>query len=93
MHPLHRFVIERELPGAGKMSAAQLKDIASTSCDVLKAMGPTIQWTESDVTDDKIYCVYVAQDAEQVRQHASKGGFPVDRVSEVRSIIDPTTAY
>ena len=90
---LHRFVIERELPGAGRMSPAQLHDVASKSCDVLKAMGPTIQWIESYVTDDRIYCVYLAQDADQVREHASKGGFPVNRVSEVRAVLDPTSAY
>ncbi|MEO8486610.1 MAG: DUF4242 domain-containing protein [Betaproteobacteria bacterium] len=90
---MHRYVIERDLPGAGKLSPAQLKDVASKSCDVLKVMGPTIQWIESYVTDDKIYCVYLAQDAEQVRQHATQGGFPANRVSEVRAVIDPTTAY
>jgi hypothetical protein len=87
-----RFVIERELPGAGKLSAAELKAISQKSCGVLDAMGPKIQWIESFVTDDKIYCVYLAPDAHTVREHAERGGFPANRVSEVRSRIDPTTA-
>ena len=87
-----KYVIEREIPGAGKLSADQLKAISQKSCGVLRQMGPQIQWVESFVTDDKIYCVYVAPDAEAVRQHAKLGGFPANRVSEVKRVIDPTTA-
>ena len=87
-----RFVIERDLPGAGKLSPANLKGISQTSCGVLTAMGPQIQWIESFVTDDKIYCVYLAPDEAAVREHAKRGGFPATRVSQVRSRIDPTTA-
>jgi hypothetical protein len=89
---MHRFVIERELPGAGKLDAAQLRDIATRSCDVLKRMGPAIQWVESYVTDDRIYCVYLAENPEQIRRHAVAGNFPSNRIAEVRAIIDPTTA-
>ena len=87
-----RYVIERELPGASKMSGAELTGIAQKSCSVLNGLGPQIQWVESYVTDDKIYCVYIAPNAELVREHARQGGFPANRVSEVRSMIDPTTA-
>ena len=87
-----KFVIERELPGAGKLSAADLKGIAQKSCGVLRGMGPRIQWQQSYVTDDKIYCVYNAPDEEAVRSHAHKGGFPANVVSRVRTMIDPTTA-
>ncbi|HEY3051983.1 MAG TPA: DUF4242 domain-containing protein [Thermoanaerobaculia bacterium] len=87
-----RFVIEREIPNAGKMTAQQLQDIAGKSCGVLQSMGPDIQWLQSYVTDNKVYCVYIAKNENLVREHAKKGGFPADRVSEVRSIIDPTTA-
>ena len=87
-----RFVIERTIPGAGKLSPADLHAISQKSCDVLRAMGPSIQWLQSYVTDDKIYCVYLAPDAAAIRQHAAKGGFPADRISQVRSTIDPTTA-
>ena len=87
-----RFVIERNLPGAGKLPAAELHAISQKSCNVLQSMGPTIQWMQSFVTDDKIYCVYVAPDEETVRRHAQKGGFPADVVARVRSVIDPTTA-
>jgi Protein of unknown function (DUF4242) len=87
-----KFVIEREIPGAGKLTPEQLKAISQTSCGVLKTMGPQIQWVESFVTDDKIYCVYVAPDEAAVREHASQGGFPANRVEQVRSMIDPTTA-
>ncbi|HEX5041612.1 MAG TPA: DUF4242 domain-containing protein [Candidatus Polarisedimenticolaceae bacterium] len=87
-----RFVIERELPGVGKLSPAELKGISRTSCSVLDAMGPKIQWVESFVTDDKIYCVYLAPDVDTVREHAKRGGFPANRVSEVRARIDPTSA-
>ncbi|HLG16479.1 MAG TPA: DUF4242 domain-containing protein [Blastocatellia bacterium] len=87
-----RFVIEREIPGAGKLSPAELQAISQTSCGVLQKMGPRIQWLQSFVTDDKIYCVYIAPDEATIREHANQGGFPANRVSEVKSIIDPTTA-
>jgi hypothetical protein len=87
-----KFVIEREIPGAGKLTHAELHGIAQKSCGVLGSMGPQIQWVESFVTDDKIYCVYIAPDEAAVREHASKGGFPANRVSQVRTMIDPTTA-
>lgn len=87
-----KYVIERELPGAGSMSEEELKGISQTSCGVLNEMGPQIQWLESQVTDDKIYCTYIAPNQEAIREHAERGGFPANRVSEVRSTIDPTTA-
>ena len=87
-----RYVIERELTGAGKLSKAELQAISDKSCTVLQAMGPRIQWLQSFVTDDKIYCVYIADDAETVFEHAGSGGFPCDSASTVRSVIDPTTA-
>lgn len=87
-----KFVIEREIPGAGKLSPETLKAISQKSCGVLRELGPGIQWLESFVTDDKIYCVYIAPDEEIVRQHAEMGGFPANRVSQVRTIIDPTTS-
>lgn len=87
-----RFVIEREIPGAGKLSAQDLKSISQKSCGVLSAMGPQIQWVQSFVTGDKIYCIYIAPDEAMVREHAQQGGFPANRVSEVFSVIDPTTA-
>jgi hypothetical protein len=87
-----KYVIEREIPGAGKLSDSDLKAISQKSCGVLAEMGPRIQWVESFVTDDKIYCVYLAPDEATVREHASKGGFPANRVSAVRRMIDPTTS-
>lgn len=87
-----KYVIEREIPGAGKLSAEELHAISQKSCSVLGKMGPAIQWVHSYVTDDKIYCFYIAQNEGQVREHARQGGFPANRVSEVRAIIDPTTA-
>jgi hypothetical protein len=87
-----KYVIEREIPGAGKLSANELKAISQKSCGVLRQMGPQIQWVESFVTDDKVYCVYVAPDAEAIRQHAKLGGFPANRISEIKRVIDPTTA-
>ena len=87
-----KFVIEREVPGAGKLSAQELKAISQKSCSVLKAMGPQIQWVQSYVTDDKIYCVYIAPSEEAVREHARQGGFPANQVSVVRTMIDPATA-
>ncbi len=87
-----KYVIEREIPGAGNLSAEQLKAISQTSCSVLNGMGPSIQWVHSYVTDDKIYCIYNAPNKEMVIEHAKKGGFPANVVSTVRTIIDPTTA-
>jgi len=87
-----KFVIERSLPGAGKLSAEQLQGISQKSCGVLNQLGPQIQWLQSYVTADKIYCVYIAPDATAVREHARLGGFPADQVSEVVTVIDPTTA-
>lgn len=87
-----KFVIERELPGAGSLSPLELQSIAQTSCGVLNTLGPRIQWVQSYVTDDKIYCVYIAPDEELVREHARQGGFPASRVARVTRMIDPTTA-
>jgi hypothetical protein len=87
-----KFVIERDMAGAGKLSPQDLKGVAQKSCGVLRAMGSQIQWIESYVTDDKIYCVYVAPNEDEVRKHAQQGGFPANRISRVRSVIDPTTA-
>ena len=87
-----KFVIEREIPEAGSLSSEQLQAISQKSCGVLREMGPEIQWVESYVTDDKIYCVYVAPDEDAVRKHAQQGGFPANRISQIRSVIDPTTA-
>ena len=87
-----KYVIEREIPGAGKLTAEDLKGISQTSCGVLEKMGPQIQWVHSYVTDDKIYCVYVAPNEEMVREHAKQGGFPANSVSQVSTIIDPITA-
>ena len=86
-----KYVIERDIPGAGKLSAADLHDISAKSCGVLQKMGPTIQWVQSYVTDDKVYCVYIAPSEDMVREHAKLGGFPANRVSQVREILDPTT--
>ena len=87
-----KFVIERDIPGAGDLKPNELQAISQKSCGVLKNMGPHIQWLESFVTQDKIYCVYIAPDEKTVREHASQGGFPANKVSEVRTMIDPTTA-
>ena len=87
-----KFLIEREIPGAGSLSRLELQNISQTSCGVLQKLGPQIQWLESYVTGDKIYCVYIAPNEEMVREHARQGGFPANRVSEIKSIIDPTTA-
>ncbi len=87
-----KYAIEREIPGAGKLTAEQLKGISKTSCGVLSNMGPKIQWVESYVTDDKIYCVYITPNEEMVREHAKQGGFPASAVNEVLTMIDPTTA-
>ena len=87
-----RYIIEREIPDAGALSPAELRTIAEKSCAVLRDMGPTIQWVQSYVTEDKITCVYLAPNAELLREHARLGGFPADRVLEVAAVIDPTTA-
>jgi hypothetical protein len=87
-----KYVIEREIPGAGQIPPDQLQAISQTSCGVLKKLGPQIQWVHSYVTDNKIYCVYIAPNEEMVREHAKQGGFPANKVSEVKTIIDPTTA-
>jgi hypothetical protein len=87
-----KFVIEREIPGTGALPPEQLQAISQKSCGVLRELGPQIQWVQSYVTDDKVYCIYIAPDEETVRQHAQMGGFPANRVSQVRSVIDPTTA-
>ncbi len=87
-----QYVIEREIPGAGQFSPEQLKGISQTSCGVLSKMGPQIQWVQSYVTGDKIYCVYIAPNEAMVREHAQQGGFPANSVAEVMTMIDPTTA-
>jgi Protein of unknown function (DUF4242) len=87
-----KFIIERDIPDAGALTSDQLHGIAVKSCDVLRAMGPSIQWVESYVTDNKVYCVYNAESADLVREHAQRGGFPADAVNEVRARIDPTTS-
>lgn len=87
-----KFLIEREISGAGNLSGAELQAISQTSCGVLQKMGPQIQWVESYVTGDKVYCVYIAPNEEMIREHARQGGFPANRVSEITTIIDPTTA-
>lgn len=87
-----KYVIEREIPGAGKLTAEQLKGISQTSCGVLSKMGPEIQWVQSYVTTDKIYCIYNAPNEEMIREHAKQGGFPANSVSEVATVIDPVTA-
>lgn len=87
-----KYVIEREIPNAGKLSQQELKGISQTSCGVLRKLGPEIQWVESYVTDDKVYCVYIAPNEEMIRDHARQGGFPANKISAVRSVIRPTTA-
>ena len=87
-----KFVIERNLPGAGSLTAEQLQGISQKSCSVLEKLGPKVQWVQSYVTDDKIYCVYIAPSAKEVLEHAQQGGFPANVVAQVRRVIDPTTA-
>lgn len=87
-----KYVIEREIPNAGKLSAQELQAISRKSCGVLNRIGPQIQWVQSYVTGDKVYCVYIAPSEEMIRQHAREGGFPANRVSEIKAVIDPTTA-
>ena len=87
-----KYVIERDIPGAGKLSPADLKTVSQTSCEVLNKLGPQIQWVQSYVTDDRIYCVYIAPSRDLIEKHAKQGGFPANRISEVCGVIDPTTA-
>lgn len=87
-----KYVIEREIAGAGKLTPEQLQAVSQKSCNVLQNMGPQIQWVHSYVTDDRIYCVYIAPNEAIVREHAKQGGFPANRISEVKTVIDPTTA-
>ena len=87
-----KYLIEREIPEAGRLSPQELQAISQKSCDVLRQMGPQIQWVESYVTDDKVYCVYIAPNEAMVREHARQGGFPANRVSEIKTVIGPTTA-
>ena len=87
-----KYVIEREIPGAGSMSPQELQAVSQKSCSVLQNLGPQIQWLHSYVTPDKIYCVYIAPNEEMIREHASQGGFPANRISEIKTMIDPTTA-
>jgi hypothetical protein len=87
-----QYLIERDIPGAGKLTSAELKTISQKSCGVLNQLGPQIQWVESYVTGDRIYCVYRAPNEEMVREHARQGGFPANRVSEITTVINPTTA-
>ncbi len=87
-----KFIIERDIPGAGKLSAQELQGISQKSCAVLSKMGPQIQWIQSFVTDDKVYCLYIAPNEDAIRKHAREGGFPANRISRVRGAIDPSTA-
>jgi Protein of unknown function (DUF4242) len=87
-----KFLIEREIPGAGNLSGAELQTISQTSCGVLEKMGPQIQWVQSFVTGDKVYCIYIAPNEEMIREHAKLGGFPANRISQIKANIDPTTA-
>lgn len=87
-----KYVIEREISGAGNLTADELQGISQKSCNVLEGMGPKIQWVQSYVTADKLYCVYIAPNEEMIREHAEKGGFPADSIAEVKNIIDPTTS-
>jgi hypothetical protein len=87
-----KFVIERDIPKAGSLSSEQLQEMSHKSCEVLRKMGTQIQWVESYVVDDKIYCIYLAPDGEALRKHAEQGGFPANRISQIRSVIDPSTA-
>jgi hypothetical protein len=87
-----KYLIEREIPGAGKLTADQLQGVSQTSCGVLQKMGPQIQWVQSYVTGDKVYCVYISPNEEMIREHAKQGGFPANKISEIKTMIDPTTA-
>lgn len=92
MTPSNKYVIERDIPGAGRMSQEELKAASEKSCSVLRNLGPDIQWLESFLTNDKIYCIYIAPNEEMIRQHAQEAGLPANRISKVETIIDPTTA-
>jgi Protein of unknown function (DUF4242) len=87
-----KYVIEREIPGVGDLKPDELQAISQKSCGVLKNLGPAVQWLHSYVTQDKIYCVYIAPNEQMVREHASQGGFPANKISEIKTVIDPTTA-
>jgi len=87
-----KYVIEREIPGAGNLSTEELQAVSQTSCNVLRKMGPEIQWVQSYVTGDKVYCIYIAPNEDMIREHAREGGFPANSISEIKTIIDPTTA-
>jgi hypothetical protein len=87
-----KYIIERDIPNAGVLSAQELQGISQKSCSILNKLGPTIQWLESYVTDDKVYCVYIAPDEATIKTHAEQGGFPANRISQIKTIIDPTTA-
>ena len=87
-----KYVIEREIPGAGNLQPQDLQGISQKSCSVLQNLGPQIQWVQSYVTDDKVYCVYIAPSEDMIRAHAQQGGFPANKISEIKTVIDPTTA-
>lgn len=87
-----KFIIEREIEGAGKLDQSELQGISKKSCDILKDLGPSVQWVESYITDDKAYCVYIAPNEELIREHATQGGFPANKISQIRRMIDPTTS-
>ena len=87
-----KYLIERDIPGAGALTQEQLRGVAQTSCNVLRELGPQIQWVESYVTGDKVYCVYISPNEDLIREHAEKGGFPANRISEIKTVIDPTTS-
>jgi len=87
-----KYIIERDIPNAGILSAQELQGISQKSCSILNKLGPTIQWLESYITDDKVYCVYIAPDEATIKTHAEQGGFPANRISQIKTIIDPTTA-
>lgn len=87
-----KYLIERDIPGAGQLTAEELRGVSQKSCSVLNRLGPQIQWVQSYVTDDKVYCIYIAPNEDIVRQHAREGGFPANRISEIRTVIDPVTA-
>ena len=87
-----KYVIEREIPGAGHLTAGELQAISQKSCSILRGMGPEIQWVHSYVTGDKVYCIYIAPNEALIREHAAQGGFPANRISEVKTVIDPTTS-
>ncbi len=87
-----KYIIERDIPGAGNLSPEELRDISQKSCSVLQSMGPHIQWLESHVTDDKVYCTYIAPNEAAIREHAEQGGFPANNIAEIRTTIDPTTS-